>query len=121
MLDASMKEPAAADHKPDVLFSDEEVVKKATDRSHKLKAPEVLEPVKAPWKNTTEAITGFKAVRADHIKYAKTTTEDLRDHFIPLAFGKVDAYQLILFMSGHCARHTQQINEIKADPNFPKK
>jgi hypothetical protein len=96
------------------------VVRIATDRTHKLTAPESLEPVNAPWQSTVEATSAFKIVRADHVKYVKSTTEDLRDHFMPLAFGKIDGYQFLLFMSAHCNRHTQQINEIKADPGFPK-
>jgi len=30
-------------------------------------------------------------------------------------FGKVDAYQVILLMSGHTIRHTDQIKEVIAD------
>lgn len=116
----TMKEPSVP-VKPATLLSDEDVVNIATDRVHKLIAPESLQPVKAPWKTANEAISAFKIIRMEHVKYAKLTTEDLRDHFMPLAFGKIDGYQFLLFMSAHCNRHIQQINEIKADPGFPKK
>jgi hypothetical protein len=33
---------------------------------------------------------------------------------------KLDAYEWILFVAGHSERHTKQINEVKADANFPK-
>ena len=64
----------------------------------------------------------------DHFLARRTTTEeflkthdDLRDHaeFSPL--GKdLDAYEWILFIGAHSERHTKQILEVKADPNFPK-
>jgi hypothetical protein len=34
--------------------------------------------------------------------------------------GPLDAYQWILLISAHSERHTKQIEEVKADPNFPK-
>jgi len=32
----------------------------------------------------------------------------------------LDGYEFILFIAGHSERHTKQIAEVKADPNFPK-
>jgi hypothetical protein len=53
----------------------------------------------------------------------KTTQEDLRDHLfdhpVPV-IGTLDGYQWIMLISGHTRRHTAQILEVKADPNFPK-
>ena len=106
---------------PAERIPDEDVLKKITDRSNKLTAPEMLQPSNAPWKSTGQAIDAFKTMRADHIKYVKTSTEDLRDHFVDLPLGRIDAYQLIIFLSGHSVRHTAQIREIMADTHFPKK
>jgi hypothetical protein len=39
----------------------------------------------------------------------------------PLGGPKLDAYEWVLFVSAHSQRHTKQIEEVKADPNFPKK
>ena len=36
------------------------------------------------------------------------------------ALGSIDAYDWILMLAAHTERHTAQIKEIKADPNFPK-
>ena len=53
--------------------------------------------------------------------YVRTTNDDLRDHFGPHPMlGTMDAYQWILLISAHSERHTKQIEEVKADPNFPK-
>lgn len=120
MLDAAMKEQAAPEKRSEVKVSDEDLVKMVENRTTKQQAPEMLKPEKATWQNTTEAMVIFKTLRTDHIKYARSTTEDLRDHFIQLPFGWIDGYQFMLFVSAHCNRHTQQINEIKADKNFPK-
>ena len=90
------------------------------DRSKKATAVEFLQPNKAPWKSTEEALTAFKSSRTAHLKYTKNTTEDLRNHIFKLPFGSIDGYQFILFMSAHSRRHTKQIDEVRSDPKFPK-
>jgi hypothetical protein len=48
-------------------------------------------------------------------------TSDLRDHATMSPIGKnLDAYEWVLFIAAHSERHTKQILEVKADPNFPK-
>ena len=48
--------------------------------------------------------------------------DDLREHATDSPLGKqLDAYEWILFAGAHSERHTKQIEEVKADPNFPKK
>ena len=65
-----------------------------------------------------------------HFAESRTATEnflkdtpDLRAHALdsPLGGPKLDAYEWVLFVSAHSQRHTKQIEEVKADPNFPKK
>jgi hypothetical protein len=31
-----------------------------------------------------------------------------------------DGYEWLLFIAAHSRRHTEQLEEVKADPNFPK-
>jgi DinB superfamily len=72
------------------------------------------------YKDIGEAMAKFQALRATMIEYIKTTNDDLRAH----SFGKtepIDSWQWMLEISTHSERHIQQIREIKADPNFPKK
>jgi hypothetical protein len=52
--------------------------------------------------------------------YAKTTDADLRTHIVQAPFGTVDAYQILLVMAAHSARHTAQIREVESNPNYPK-
>ena len=58
--------------------------------------------------------------RGKLIDYVKNTDADLRNHVAILPFGSFDCYQMILFIAAHSNRHTQQIEEVKADANFPK-
>jgi DinB superfamily len=72
------------------------------------------------YKDLGEALAKFEALRATMIAYIKTTNDDLRTH----SFGdqeRIDSWQWMLEISTHAERHIQQIREIKADPNFPKK
>ncbi|HEX2630001.1 MAG TPA: DinB family protein [Chitinophagaceae bacterium] len=122
MFETTMQTQANPEKRADIKMTDEEIIKKFTDRTHKLTAPEMLNPLKSKpsWETAAEALSAFKDIRQDKLKYVKTTTEDLRNHVFQMPFGSIDGYQMILFMAAHSDRHTQQINEIKADPNFPK-
>jgi hypothetical protein len=43
------------------------------------------------------------------------------DNWLESPMGKLDEYEFVLLVAAHSERHTKQINEVKADPNFPKK
>ncbi len=90
------------------------------DRSHKAQAPEPLVPT-GRW-TPQEALDHFLKSRAKTIEFLKTTP-DLRAHVTdqnPLGM-PLDAYEFVLLISAHSERHTKQMLEVKADPNFPKK
>ena len=55
-----------------------------------------------------------------NLEYIKSTKDDLRNHYSKMPFGTLDGFQIVIFMTGHTARHTAQIESIKAEPNFPK-
>jgi hypothetical protein len=99
---------------------DDMVVKAMPDRSVKAQAPEFLQP-KRRWPDRESLIAHFKDSRDRNIAYLQTTEDDLRGHFVEHpVFKTLDAYQMMLLLSAHCERHTLQINEVKADPNYPK-
>ena len=99
---------------------DQMLVKVVQDRSQKFQAPEPIQPKKL-LANPAEYVAKFTSSRDAHIHFVDTTTASLRDRGMPHpAAGPLDAYQWILLLSGHTARHTLQILEVKADPNFPK-
>jgi hypothetical protein len=87
------------------------------DRSHKAEAPAPLVPA-SQW-TPAETLDRFLKSRAKTIAYL--STPGLRDHAGDSPLGQpLDAYQWLLFIGAHSERHTKQILEVKADPNFPK-
>jgi hypothetical protein len=120
MLETSMKAPATPEKKQDLKVTDEQVLKMIEDRTNKVKTFPPFEPQNTPYQTLDEALNDFKTGRSAHIKYIKATSEDLRNHFVQMPFGLLDCYQLCLMISAHTNRHTQQLNEVKADPGFPK-
>jgi PHP family Zn ribbon phosphoesterase len=121
MMEATMKAPANPEKRSEMKMTDEQLIKMMEDRSFKVKTQQTFEPVNTPYKSLDEAIDAFKSRRTEHIKYMKSTTEDMRNHLAQMPFGWLDCYQLCLMMASHSNRHLQQINEVKADPAFPKK
>jgi DinB family protein len=100
---------------------DAEVLRATADRTHKAQAPEMLRPVSGKWPTPAAAAEEFRKRRDRTIAYIDTTQEDLRAHSAPHpVFKSLDAYQWILFLAAHSDRHTQQINEVKASPGYPK-
>ena len=116
----ALKKDATPEMVKEGIQKDEMVSKGLVDRSKKFKAPEPLVPTNR-FGNPAAAIEAFKKERATTIALA-TTGGDLRTHADKhFLFGPLDAYGYFLFLSGHSERHTLQIEEVKAHPDFPKK
>ena len=115
-----MKTPAVPPRDPAELKKiDDSVVAMVPDRSHKVDAPEPLRPTNR-FGSPAEAQEHFLESRATTEEYLKSTP-DLRDHSVDSPMGmKLDGYEWILLIAGHSERHTKQMLEVKADPNFPK-
>jgi hypothetical protein len=103
----------------DVKKTDEAVLAMVPDRTHKAQAPEPLVPTNR-FGSSEGSVKHFVESRAATEDFLKNTT-GLRDHVMDSPLGKLDAYEFVLFIAAHSERHTKQINEVKADPNFPKK
>jgi hypothetical protein len=59
-----------------------------------------------------ELLAAFDADRAVLLRYAGSTTDDLRARLAPHPIaGPIDAYQWLLFLGAHTKRHTAQIAE----------
>jgi hypothetical protein len=114
-----VKQPANPALRAEIKSTDEQVINMIADRSNKVKTPEPFEPKNTSFKTAAQALDSFKVYRANLVNYVKNTKDDLRNHVVTLPFAKFDSYQMILFVGAHGKRHTQQIEEIKADPNFP--
>ncbi|MGK2860507.1 MAG: DinB family protein [Chitinophagaceae bacterium] len=117
----SLKEPADSARRNEVKQTDQSIIKMITDRSFKAKAPEDFIPG-GQFGTAQDALKVFIERRNNTQNFFKTTQEDLRNHFIAHPFlGTIDTYQMLLFLNGHTLRHTLQLEELKANPNFPKK
>lgn len=115
-----MQSPAAPEKREQVKGKDQLILEKMPDRSHKAQAPEMLRPT-GRWATEAELTKAFEDARKANMDYVRTTNDDLRDHFFNHpAFGMLDGYQWLVLLGTHTARHTAQIEEVKADPNFPK-
>jgi hypothetical protein len=111
------KGPAPAADR-DAKQVDAMILEKVPDRSMKVQAP----PQLSPTGHTTPAasLERFLQSRQQMVNWLKSDS-DLRGHVVDHpVFGPWDGYQWILAAAGHSERHTKQILEVQADPNFPK-
>src|SRR6266566_5718095 len=113
-----MKAPAVPDR--DTAKIDAGILAGVPDRTNKLQAPEPIKPTNR-YGSPEGSIKHFLESRATTEEILKTTT-DLRAHAADSPVGgKWDGYEWVLLIAAHSERHTKQILEVKADPNFPKK
>jgi hypothetical protein len=120
-IQGTLKSPANPEKRSDIKMTDEQLLAGIVDRSNKVRAQEAFEPKNAKWTSLDEALLALKGERNSHIEFMKTTTEDMRSHVaIETPVGPLDSYQLVILLSSHTTRHTKQIEEVKADPGYPK-
>jgi DinB superfamily len=120
MTDGVIKGAPNPEKRSEIKATDEQVVQGTESREHKIKTAPMLEPQNSPFKSTPDALASFFDDRKKLIEFVKTTNDDLRAHVATMPFGSFDSYQMILLIAAHSNRHTQQIEEVKADPNYPK-
>lgn len=119
VTDKILKSPAAP-RDPNAI-SDAKLLEGLLDRSSKFQAPEILKPTHR-WATRDALAKDFAAAREKTAGYVRTTTDDLHGHSAPHpVFKTLDGYQWILLLSGHAARHTRQIEEVKMSPGYPAK
>jgi hypothetical protein len=103
----------------DVAAIDQMVSARVPDRSVKRQAPDPLKPTNR-FGSPEDSLKAFLESRATTEAFLKNTS-DLREHATMSPLGKnLDAYEWILYIAAHSERHTKQILEVKANPNFPK-
>jgi DinB family protein len=118
-VDKVMKAPPAPGR--DTAKIDAGIMAMIPDRSKKAQAPDELKPTNR-FGSPEASLKHFVESRATTENFLKDTP-DLRGHAVdsPMGGDKVDAYEWVLFTAAHSQRHTKQIEEVKADQNFPKK
>ena len=112
-----MKAPAVPGR--DIAAIDAGIVANVPERKTHFQAPEAIKPTNR-FGSPQASIDHFVESRATTENFLKTTT-GLRDHAADSPNGqKWDAYEFILLIAAHSERHTNQIKEVKIDPNYPK-
>jgi len=112
-----MQAPAGKSDR-DYKSTDKLVLGAIADRTQRVQAPEALHPT-GRW-SPQETLERFLKTRERTMEFLRSTP-DLRDHVVDSPLGQpLDAYQWLLYISAHSERHTKQILEVKAAPNFPK-
>lgn len=121
-MQGTLNAPANPDRRADIKVSDADLLKGVGNRTQKAQAPENFQPKNAKWATLDETLAAFNHERELHIDFMKGDgCNDMRNHVATeTPLGALDSYQLVLLLSSHTGRHTEQINEVKANPNFPK-
>jgi hypothetical protein len=116
-----LQSPADPEKAKSLVGQEQVILMKASDRSKKRQAPEMIKP-SGKFLSKEELIRSFKASRANTINYIKTTNDSLKIHVAPHpAVGDLTAYQWLIWIAAHADRHVAQLEEVKANNNFPKR
>jgi hypothetical protein len=117
VVEKVMLAPAAPGR--DVVTIDAAIIENVPARKTKAQAPEEIKPTNR-FGSPQGSINHFVESRAKTESFVKDTP-GLRDHAADAPDGhKWDAYEFVLLIAAHSERHTNQIKEVKADPNYPK-
>ncbi|MBT8295384.1 MAG: DinB family protein [Gramella sp.] len=118
MIEQRISSGETPDQKEEVKMTDEEVVGLITDRSGTIQTQDQFQP-SGKFSEANEALEAFKDQRENIVEWLKESDADMRNYVNEFPFGKIDAHQTVLFMAGHTSRHTEQIEELKSNPEFP--
>lgn len=118
IVEMTLKNEPDPSKRSEVMMSDEQLLAMISSRDQKVKTRPEFEPSNS-FGSYQASLDAFNAKRKSNILFVKKTKEDLRDRYFDFPFGKVDAYQVILFMSGHTQRHMKQIVEVIRSEGFP--
>jgi hypothetical protein len=108
-LEKAMQQPANPADRDDIQIRDEEVAKFALDAKHCSAIPgseTILDP------SLPDLLNTLKTSQAKQLRYIKTTTEDLRNRVTDTPVGKMDCYQLLLYITRHTQFHLEQVAAI---------
>lgn len=118
MVQMGLQEEANPSKRSEVKLSDEQLLGIITSREQKVKTRKEFEPTDS-FGGYKQTLKVFKERRKSNMKFLKTSELNFRHYYIQFPFGLIDAYQGMLFISGHTQRHTDQIKEIMESTSFP--
>jgi hypothetical protein len=118
-LETTMQAPATPEKRSLLHLQDHQLVQAAAANDLNRYRPVSFNDISATTGTLAVSMDQFKTLRTQHLKYIRTTTEDLRNHLIELRSGWVDCYQFILIIGAHSDRYLQEVEIIRNDPAFP--
>src|SRR5690606_33319494 len=118
-----IKQEMEKDAQPELLDSigaaDGEIISQLADRTKSYQAPKVLEGTDE-YDKVDSAIANYKEIEEAMLSFVNDTdVKAMRTHTSVYPFGNSDVYQALLSLAGHTARHTEQIQQVKANDDFP--
>lgn len=119
IVEMTLKNDPDPSKRDSLAMTDDQLVGMISSRERKVKTRKEFEP-SGKFGDHQATLEAFKSKRKSNMNYVKSTEDDLRNRYFDFPFGKADSYQVILFLSGHTKRHTDQIKEVIANSNFPK-
>jgi uncharacterized damage-inducible protein DinB len=101
-------------------LTDAALLARLTDRSWRAQSPEPGQPT-GKWASRAEMLQAFEDAYSGTMRTAREADKDvLRARWAATPLGVLDAHQVLLLLAAHRARHTLQIEEVKAHTGFPK-
>lgn len=120
LASSGLGKPADPDKLAQTKGKDQSILTGIADRSRKAQAPAMLQP-KVVSKSSAALIALFKQARDANIAYLRDTKDPLRACLVDAGGSPMDCYQVYLMIAAHTQRHIDQMKEVMANPNFPKK
>lgn len=121
LFEKAMSQPATAPEMRLTLnYSDEDILEKVNAEQSLTPFTGISFSSIPSEKKEITLINTFKAQRNNHIRYLRSSTEDLRNHLLQTPAGTIDCYQLALAISSYHQILAKKIELIKSMPSFPK-
>jgi uncharacterized damage-inducible protein DinB len=112
--------PANGAKQAEVRGKEQIILEKVPARNTRVKGPAEVMPTRR-WPDFAELLSQFEATRTRSVQFTTETQAELHHYFFPHPIlGDLDCYQWLLFLGTHCERHVRQLEEVKADPGFPR-
>ncbi len=119
-IQKALQGPERPDQHSETNGKDAVILSRVPAREIRVKGPAPVMPT-GRWPDFDELLRQFEATRERTLRFAAVTQADLRSRDFPHPFlGPLDCYQWLLFLAAHCERHVRQLEEVKADPAFPR-
>lgn len=121
LFEKAMNQPATAPElRLTLTYSDEQILEKVKTEQSLIPFTGIVSTSLPEEKKSAAAINTFKVQRTSHIRYLRSSTEDLRNHILQTPAGAIDCYQLALAIVSYHDVLAQKIERIKNDPSFPQ-